>query len=364
MKKTKGNSITVRPDTIVEARYQLTPRQNDTLDIILSEIRNDDDINKLIYRLELKKYIHIFPPGRRGNVYRDFKETVQMFEKNKGFKVFYNDGTTSEYFNWFSRIKYMDNEGEIEIEIGQTLKKLLVEMTRAAYYRPQFPISLISIYSKRIYYMLKQYEDTGFRIDNLDTLREKLECPPSYDKYGIFKNKVLETAKKEINEKTDMFIDYKPIKEKNKVVRIQFLITRKEEIQNVVTKLQLTEEDYNKLISYSKSLLPEDKINYAEEYLNNCIEIIIPEKIKSNKSGYIKKVVADENNISKFLEEKEKENNKNRVRQNAMEEQEKAEMVMEQEKEEKKYKLMEEYGVNSIEEVNLILSQKFNTTKN
>lgn len=364
MKKTKGNNITVRPDTIVEARYQLTPRQNDALDIILSEIREDDDLNKLIYRLQLKKYIHIFPPGRRGNVYRDFKDTVQMFEKNKGFKVFYNDGSTSEYFNWFSRIKYMDDEGEIEIEIGQTLKKILVEMTRAAYYKPQFPISLVSSYAKRIYYMLKQFEDTGFRIDNLDTLREKLECPKSYDKYGIFKNKVLEIAKTEINEKTDMLIDYKPLKEKNKVVRIQFIVKRKKDIQSLVTDLQIPEEEYEELLKYCEIVLPLEKKEMAEKYLYKCIGLITPEKIKSNKKGYIKKVIESENNILEFLEEEEVERKSSDSRAEALEEQRKAEELLVKEKEQRKAKQVKEYGVTNVGELNDILNQKFNLSKN
>lgn len=215
----KGKFIAVRPDNVIEARYDLTSKQNDILDMVLSEVQDD---GKHLYELNLDKYKKLYKKGDT-NIYRDLKAAIKTFE-GKGFYITKPSENKQIFFVWFASIYYSDNEGKIILEIGQKLKELLLEMKKKTFYKIEYPINFTSIYSKRIYYYLKRFEDTGWRIDNLNDLRTKLQCPESYEKYSFFKIKVLDQAYKEINEYSDIRFEYEGIKSGRKVTGIKFTI--------------------------------------------------------------------------------------------------------------------------------------------
>jgi plasmid replication initiation protein len=219
----KGKYIAVRPNTLIEARYDLTSNQNDILDMVLSKIENDDSY---LYELNINDYKRLYK-NNTSNIYRDFKKAVKEFEGD-GFYLIDNQNKKEIFFAWFASILYSDAEGKVVVEIGQRLKGLLIEMKKRIYYKIEYPLNFNSIYSKRIYYYLKSFEDTGWRIDNLDVLRKKLQCPKSYDKYGLFRAKVLDMAYKEINNYSDISFEFEPIKTGRKVTNIKFIISSNE----------------------------------------------------------------------------------------------------------------------------------------
>lgn len=215
----KGKYIAVRPNNIVEARYDLTSKQNDILDMVLSEVQDDD---KYLYELNLDKYRKLYRKGST-NIYRDLKTAIKEFE-GKGFYLTKPSEGKQIFFVWFASIFYSDNEGKIVVEVGKQLKEILLKIKEKTFYRIEYPINFTSIYSKRMYYYLKRFEDTGWRKDNLGDLREKMQCPKSYEKYSFFKMKVLQQAQKEINEYSDIYFDFEEIKEGRKVVALKFFI--------------------------------------------------------------------------------------------------------------------------------------------
>lgn len=358
MKKKIGDMITVRPDSIVEARYSLTPKQNDLIDIFLTEIDSEDN-NTYNYILEISKYKTLFPNEGSGNIYRNLKSAVESFE-GKGFRISNSDETKAIYFPWFSKIEYNDGSGQIILEIGQSFKKILIEMKRAIYYKPQYSLSLENMYAKRIYYMLKQYEDTGYRYDELNVLREKLECPPSYNRYFSFKSKVLDPAKEQINKSTDIIIDYEEIYKKNKVVRIKFNIKKKKLIEGeeLLTSLLLKNTEIKEIETFIKNDLGEYG-SEAEKYIYWSIEKINPENIKSNKKAYLKKVLCNDENKEEFIKHLTETNRKIASREKNEKLLRDTEKQLLQEMDDSRNTLMKEYNVQTPEELNEILANKF-----
>lgn len=228
----KGKYIAVRPNALIEARYDLTSRQNDIMDMVLSKLEND---NNYLYELNVNDYRKLYK-GDTSNIYRDLKKAVKSME-GKGFYLINSTikGIEKEtFFVWFASIDYLETEGKIIVEVGQRLKGLLIEMKKRIYYKIEYPLNFSSIYSKRIYYYIKSFEDTGWRIDNLDKLRDKLQCPKSYDKYGLFRTKVLDMAFEEINNYSDISFDYEEIKTGRKVTSIRFNIKQKNNARNEI----------------------------------------------------------------------------------------------------------------------------------
>ena len=226
--KKGGDLICKRPETIIEARFSLTKKQNDILDMVFASIENDDNLR---YEIDVAKYSKLYNIKDKSNVYRDLKKAVRTFE-GKGFAITTLTEKKKEhriYFVWFSRIDYIEGESKIILELGQSLKQLMLGAKKACFYQLKYSLNFHNIYSKRMYYYLKSFENsngngTGWRLDNLDELRYKLECPKSYDVYYEFKRMVLKPAYEEINGSSDISFEYEETKVKGKVTHLKFYI--------------------------------------------------------------------------------------------------------------------------------------------
>ncbi len=88
----------------------------------------------------------------------------------------------------------------------------------------RYIFKLSSEYSKRIYTMFKQWEKLGKYEVSVEEWQKLLEVPKTQKMYGEFKRKVLEVAKNQINENTDLIVDFKEIKTGRKVTGLLWTI--------------------------------------------------------------------------------------------------------------------------------------------
>jgi len=91
---------------------------------------------------------------------------------------------------------------------------------------------LNSMYSMRLYELLKQYEfrkNKNFQIEELKFLLGIGE--EKYTKYTDFRKRVILSSQKELKEKTDISFEFEEIRERRRVVRLDFkIISQKEKI--------------------------------------------------------------------------------------------------------------------------------------
>lgn len=276
----KSNPIVIRPDVIVDARYDVTARQSDIIDMVLNKIKENDDVTE--YEINISDYAKYYKTNT-SNIYRDLKKAVKEME-GKGFLVKNKDKETETFFVWFTSITYMNREGKIVFELGKKLKDILLEVKRYACYPIEAPLQINSVYSKKLYYKLSLYRDTGWHKTNVDDLRKALNCPESYEKYSHFKKNVLEVAKEEINAETDLLIDYEEIKDKNKVASLLFKIYVK---QNVLAHKASVIDSDKILEDYSDCEIFK---NFKKEQQENILKIATERLKSSDKSvkGFIK----------------------------------------------------------------------------
>ena len=297
----KGKYIAVRPNALIEARYDLTSSQNDIMDMVLSKLEND---NNHSYELNVSDYKKLYKSDT-SNIYRDLKKSVKSME-GAGFYLINSTikGIEKEtFFVWFASIDYLETEGKIVVEVGQRLKGLLIEMKKRIYYKIEYPLNFRSIYSKRIYYYLKSFEDTSWRIDNLDVLRNKLQCPKSYDKYGLFRSKVLDMAYKEINNYSDISFEFEEIKTGRKVTSIKFnIISNKNKSKNeIAVASEGSQQDLN-LIKQVQAICTKHDITELEascilkdaknnmDLIKQCYDYLLSKNVK-NITGYMRTIV-------------------------------------------------------------------------
>lgn len=135
-------------------------------------------------------------------------------------------------FHWVDVCRY--NNGKITIKISDELKPFLVEL-RGNFTRYQLSeiISFKSTYAIRIYEILNSYmnennlpyADVAIEISiSVDELRKNTDTVNKFERPYDFKKKVVDTAIREINDKSKYHITATPYKSGKAIVGFDFLI--------------------------------------------------------------------------------------------------------------------------------------------
>ena len=227
-----GDLEVKKADVVVKARYKLNPLSLKFITTLIAGLKRSDDINEL-YQFKVKDFKELTGLKRK-DLYWAVKEALkELLEKPiyipKGNE---NDNDNSFLmFNWVASAEYKEGEGIVEFEISNKLRPYLLEAQKKFLkYRLENILPLKSSYSIRIYEILKDWLEMYSRqgrkaekIITLDEFRQMLEIPRSYV-YGMLKRRILEKAKAELAEHTDLIFDYEEIKTVRKVTHLHFYI--------------------------------------------------------------------------------------------------------------------------------------------
>jgi plasmid replication initiation protein len=142
--------------------------------------------------------------------------------------------------SWLGAADYKIDKGIISLSFHPHLKPFFIQLKRNfTKINIVDVMGLQSIYSIRIYELLKQKEYVGMRIITIDEIRDY--CGISKEKYkqiNDLRRKVLEVSKLDINEKTDIEITYSMIKEGRKYVSVSFDVKNKKKIKKISESLK------------------------------------------------------------------------------------------------------------------------------
>lgn len=225
-------------NALTNARYSFSLYQKRFLYYIIKEVRrlyiDTKEGNKTLFD---NLYLTLAPEQLKecGNPTLVFKDAVLLREK-----TIYIDRKGEEVaVGWINYVKRDKASGTYEVEVSKEIMPELVEL--ASYYHTYaltVALSLRSVYSQRLYELCSQYKNyqNGYFFRNLDALHSLLDVPASYMNFGLFRERVLDPALKEIKElyddnQSDLYFDYREKDKKGKkVLSIGFrVITRERE---------------------------------------------------------------------------------------------------------------------------------------
>ena len=75
-------------------------------------------------------------------------------------------------------------------------------------------------YTIRFYELIKQYENIGKREITIDALRKMFQLEHKYLIYADFRRSVIDSAQKELKEKSDIYFDYRQVKAGRNIISI------------------------------------------------------------------------------------------------------------------------------------------------
>jgi len=283
-------------NALIEARYNLTVEEQR---LILATIAMLDSVETRDHLPVLKIPVKLIieTTGIHEKNYNQIKNALQRL---MGRVITIEDENGFELYQWFIKAKYEKGQGSIEVQFHPDLKPFLLGLKKRFTKIPLNQVlQLRSKYAIRLYELLKRYEDTGFRTDYLPELRLKLGVEENeYKVFKDFERRVLKPAVNEINEKTDLEVNYTKKKTGRKITHIEFEIKskkakegdttettnsvpesvdtqgQKQPINNqpdlwkgvikiLANKYDLTEEEYNTLLNDTRAIYKDKQVKLA-----------------------------------------------------------------------------------------------------
>ena len=228
------NLVTLRTHKVVKsnevlqkARFQLTVQEQKIILYLISKIKpNDKDFHS--NKFDIQEFCDVCGiDNRNGKNYVNLKTTI----KNLSDKSLWVRVDKSEIlYRWINDAVINKDSGVIQIQFHDRMKPFLLELkSNFTQYELLYILAMQSQYGIRLYEVLKSHEFKKEFTFDLEELKNMLMAT-KYSSYSDFRKRVLVTAAREINDLSDINVIYEPIKNKQKVVKLKFLISPKEDL--------------------------------------------------------------------------------------------------------------------------------------
>ncbi|MCP4485808.1 MAG: replication initiation protein [Gammaproteobacteria bacterium] len=232
IKKTSHNSVVTKHNDLLPkvAKFQLSELR--LIAYCLSHYDSRKAENR-IFTAKVDDLTEIFPQMDKKSAYAVVKKA--MLNINKKPLQFEKDN--KEYFwNWFSGFVYSKTKGEFEFKITPEIQPYLLKLKQHfSRYRLTDVYRFNSAFAWKLYENLNRWKKTGAWYIQLEELKELLGVSDKYLRFNSLREKVIDPAIKEINNKSDIFTTYEKESRSNKVIALKFFIDKKhkEEILNI-----------------------------------------------------------------------------------------------------------------------------------
>lgn len=318
MRKTKlsenvSNQIKLirKSNKLVEARYKFDIWEMRVFVKMLTLIRPEDQ-DFAQYRINSTEIIHDFGLYDNGSIYKSIKEGAEkLLTKQVEIERIDEEGRKKRIkANLISSTESFvdENDGtDIILKFDPELRRHLLDLKeKYLTYDVRNILKLTSVYSIRIYELLKQYEGMideakqGYakRKFSIDELKKVLGIEEGeYQLYGHFKNKIILKAQKDLESETDIRFEIEEEKSSRKIVSIIFLIYRntknsKKEPKQKKQAAANVHPKFNKIYSKVKDYVAVDIVeNWFKEIPYEQIEVGVGYALSQYKRGKVNDIV-------------------------------------------------------------------------
>jgi len=218
----KNNIVVKHKDLVWEARYRLSELGIKVVSVLISMVRvNDDDFQQ--YALKVNDFKELIGTNSK-NTY-DYTHRLIKELLSKTLKI------GDEQFAWISYGKYKEGDNIVIFEINKHLKPYFLQLQgNFLEYNITNILPLRSPYIIRLYELFKSKwrEHKHYKKNSksytfelkIDWLRNHFEIPPSYQYSSHIKERIIDKAKKQFKDKTDIQFSYKEQKVGRRVDRL------------------------------------------------------------------------------------------------------------------------------------------------
>lgn len=252
---TKRNYLVVKGNELIQkSRFELSLPEQKTIAFICSMIKpieHKEKIDNIEYQLEYKFNIRDYCKicGISYDSGKNYSEVKSTLKKLSDKSMWLEKDNEEVLCRWLSKVWTNKRSGIARVRLDEDLVPYLFDLgQKFTQYQLYNILAMKSAFSVRIYELMKSYSFQKTKIFDLDELKILLcvQNVKSYKDFSLFRAKVLEKAKEEINKLTDINIEFEAIKNGRKVIKIKFKITMKTSIELYISNKEINNK-LNKL---------------------------------------------------------------------------------------------------------------------
>jgi plasmid replication initiation protein len=170
----------------------------------------------------------IFPSMGEHTAYDVIKKAVIDINSKP---IEFRDEYGQHLWTWFAGFSYREREGIFEFAISQWIEPYLLALKeRFNIFRLGDVHQFRAASTWKLYENLNIYKYTGSWLATLDELRELLDVEGKHDRFDSLRQRLIDPALMEINEKSNLSVEYAKEREGRKVTALRFFIRTKEKI--------------------------------------------------------------------------------------------------------------------------------------
>jgi plasmid replication initiation protein len=213
-------------DLIQKSRFDLGTQEQKIVLYLISKIRPEDtELHE--YEFSIVEFCKICGIDyANGKNYDNIKKTIKTLNDKSIWVTLKDGGETT--MRWIERPYINKNSGVIKIKLDELMKPYLLQMQeRFTQYELLYTLPMKSQYAIRLYEILKSYEWKKSVEMDLENLKRMMKAE-HYTRFYDFKKKVIEIAMREIDDYTDLKVEYTLKKKGKQFTSIVFQIGTKE----------------------------------------------------------------------------------------------------------------------------------------
>jgi len=232
----RPTNIVRKAEALLRARYSLSELAIKLITTVISMISKEDSDFHL-YIVRVQDFQELLDKDNKvgGSQYLQLKKSCdELLSK----KIEFDDGENIGFMltRWIASAEYFAGAGEIELEISQKLKPLLLQLKEGKYlnYELKNILPLKSAYVIRLYELLKHEYNKVARYKGhttaiyeiyIDDIRKEFKIPYTYQYSSHIKNRIFDKAVEQFKKYTDIEISYEPSRKRGKkVLAVEFTI--------------------------------------------------------------------------------------------------------------------------------------------
>jgi plasmid replication initiation protein len=233
VKNDKNLSVT-KSNQLSTASYYLTAEEQRLILACIGKVNPMLPIDPFkCYTITAEEFKALYKNDKNVNTYQILKKVSEKLY-DRSLRI--DNGTEVIKSRWVSEVRYAKNEGYISLIFSPLVVDHISQLKKNFNsYRLLNVQQMESIYGIRIYELIMSLEGTSFkRTFKIDYLKRMLGIEDKYKLFGDFKKKVLIPAQNDINQYSDINLEWELIKNGRKVDSDKLVFKEKKESEKPV----------------------------------------------------------------------------------------------------------------------------------
>lgn len=233
---TTKNPTVVKANSLIQAGYRLTIAEQRVLLAAIAQInKGDEPTDQVMYTVTAEA----LADQTGTTLQRSYKELADAAHRLYRREVRIEHGPNGEadgpqgdvtMTRWVQSVRYLKSEGRVALRFSRDILPYLSQLRREfTTYRLRHVATMRSTHGVRLYELLQQYRQLGERELELGELRRMFGVEGRYPSIKDLKVRVVEPAIRDVNECSDLHVDWDQRKAGRRVVALRFRFWPKEQ---------------------------------------------------------------------------------------------------------------------------------------